>query len=454
MSQIAIFSSEQIPAPQLRFDYALRVQTSSSAFEGFRRWGPYDKNQPRKLNITCAVVYPSHARNEARRVKEAFLNGMFFFRGFYAFSRGIKISHFDEFALNVNPDDSLATQAQIYRSGLEEILQKANWDFVFCIIPYSQRYLLESPYYASKLILSASGIPCQLLSVEKVRSDETFKWSLANIALQVYAKLGNIPWVVEAPDHPSDLIVGIGKRELRDGRFGAVRRFMGFTTAYHNNGAFLSFTGITSNDTSQTYEDQLSIAISNAIIAYKNSRAKHDASADNPQRIIFHSFKKVGHREIEAIEEGIRKACIGNVPIPYALLRIDDSASFMVFDDDHKTYLPQSGFSITLGPLQRLLLTEGRERYDHRRVGFTTPYVVHLDARSKLGEDDFVSITTRLVEQVFRLSKVNWRGFNAASTPITLGYSRLIAEVVASCSPEVWSQISAEGNLRDKAWFL
>src|SRR5690606_30350453 len=120
-------------------------------------------------------------------------------------------------------------------------------------------------------------------------------------------------------------------------------------------------------------------------------------------------------------------------------------------DDDQKTYLRQSGVSVTLGPLQRLLLTEGRERYDHRRVGFTTPYVVHLDSRSKLGEADFVSITTRLVEQVFRLSKVNWRGFNAASTPITLGYSRLIAEVVASCSPEVWSQISSEGNLRDKA---
>lgn len=454
MNQTAIFSSEQVPNPNLRFDYALRVQTNQSAFEGFRRWGPYDKNQPRKTAINCAIVYPSYARNEARRVREAFLNGMFFFRGFYTFSRGIRINRFDEFDINVKSEQTLGSQAQVYKLELEKLTQENKWDLVFCVIPHSQRYILESPYYSSKLVLSAAGIPCQLLTYEKIRSDDTFKWSLANVALQIYAKLGNIPWVAEAPDHPSDLIVGIGKRELREGRFGAVRRYMGFTTAYQNNGAFLSFTGITTNNSSQTYEEQLATAISNAINAYKDSRKKQNISVSEPQRIVFHSFKKVGYREIEAIESGIKSASAGSSLIPYALLHIDDSSNFMLFDDDHKTYLPRSGFSVTLGPLQRLLLTEGRERYEHRRVGFTNPYIIHLDSRSKIDDENMVDITTSLVEQVYRLSKVNWRGFNASSTPITLGYSRLIAEVVASCSPEVWSQISSEGNLRDKAWFL
>jgi hypothetical protein len=449
------FSSQQLPSPRLHFDYALRIQVSDMPFDGFRRWGPYDKNQPRKTQIRCAIMYPTWATNEARKLREAFLNGMSNFKGFSTFSRGITIAEFEEFPLEIPQDLPIPEQARMYREATAPFEEDAKWDLVFAAIPYTPRYVYDSPYYSVKLTLSTLGIPCQLATVEKLRSDETFKWSLANIALQAYAKLANVPWVVEAPDHPRDLILGVGRREVKAGRLGPSRRFMGYTTAYRNNGAFLTFNGIVPTDTQDDYCQQLSRAVSVALSTFRDTQQKQNLPPGNPDRIVFHSFKKVSHEEIEALETGIKLATLDGTCIPYALVHIDQSANYLLFDSGHRSLLPPSGYCVTLGPLQRLLLTEGRERYERRKRGFPTPLFVRLDPRSKLDENNLDEVAFGLTEQVHRLSKVNWRGFNAATIPITLGYSRLIADIIASCpDSEVWARIASAENLRNRAWFL
>lgn len=447
--------SQHLPSPQLRFDYALRIQVADTPFSGFRRWGPYDKNQPRKNKIACAMIYPSWATSEARKVREALLNGMFAFAGFRAFSKGVLITDIEMVAVNATQNDPLLTQSHLYREKAGELAKSFNYDLVLAVIPHTPHYIYDSPYYATKLTLAANGIPCQLLTVEKLRSDETFKWSLANIALQMYAKLGFVPWVVETPDSPQDLVIGVGRREVREGRIGATRRYMGFTTAYKNNGAFLSFNGIVPAGAGDSYLELLSEAIAKALSDYRDVQSRQNLPATNPDRIIFHSFKKVGVNEIEAIEAGIRRGSQSQTLLPYALLHIDGFNNFLLFDDSDRSYLPKSGFVASLGPLQALLLTEGRERYEHRKVGFPAPLVIRLDPRSKLETEDLADMFPGLVEQVYGLSKVNWRGFNAAAVPISLGYARLIADVMASCpTPDLWAQIATAENLRDKAWFL
>lgn len=455
MKPMTMLSSQQLPSPRLRFDYAIRTHISNTPFDGFRRWGPYDKNQPRKTTIQCAVLYPTWAAQEMRKLREAFQRGLHFFKGFHHFSRGILISRFDGIPLNTSENMSLSQQAQVYRDAVAAMGDSPNWDIVFALIPLSPRYVLDTPYYAVKVLLSARGIPCQLMAVQKLRSDEIFKWSLANIALQVYAKLGNVPWVVETPDRPSDIIIGIGRREVRSGRIGPLRRFTGFTTAYKNNGAFLTFQGLHGSGANGDYCQQLSQAVSSALGAYRTIQSRQGLPGVDPDRVILHSIKKIGQDEIESVEEGIREGSQSHTLIPYALLHIDGSGNFLVFDTDHKTFLPQSGCSVGLGPLQALLLTEGRERYESRKVGFPSPLTIRLDPRSALESVDLTAAFPDLLEQVYGLSKVNWRGFNAAAVPVTLSYSRLIASVISSCQdPDLWARITCAENLRDKAWFL
>lgn len=447
--------SQHLSSPQLRFDYALRIQVANTPFSGFRRWGPYDKNQPRKNRIACAMIYPPWATPEARKLREALLNGMFAFAGFEAFSKGVFIADIEMVIVNATQTDSPLTQSHLYGEKASELAQSFDYDLVLGVIPQTPHYIYDSPYYAAKLTLAANGIPCQLVTLEKLRSDETFKWSLANIALQIYAKLGFVPWVVETPDIPQDLIIGVGRREVREGRIGTTKRYMGFTTAYKNNGAFLSFNGIVPANAGNSYHELLSEAIAKALIDFRDIQSRQNLPTTNPDRVVFHSFKKIGVNEIEAIEAGIRRGSQSQVLLPYALLHIDGSNNFLLFDDSDRSYLPKSGFVASLGPLHALLLTEGRERYEHRKVGFPTPLVIRLDPRSKLETENLVDAFPGLVEQVYGLSKVNWRGFNAAAIPITLGYARLIADVMASCpTPDLWAQIATAENLRDKAWFL
>ena len=60
----------------------------------------------------------------------------------------------------------------------------------------------------------------------------------------------------------------------------------------------------------------------------------------------------------------------------------------------------------------------------------------------------------RLVRQVHRFARVNWRGFNARAVPVTMNYSKLICDLVLEIGMDRWNDIIAGGKLRDKAWFL
>ena len=455
MKSMTILSSQHLPSPMLRFDYAIQTQISATPFDGFRRWGPYDKNQRRKTSIRCAVLYPFWATQEMRKLREAFTQGMFYFRGFQRFTHGISIQNFEAIPIQLRESTPLHEQAQAYKDVITELSVEQQYDIVFAVIPYSPRYMLESPYYTAKLELAAHGIPCQLVTAQLLRSDESLKWSLANAAMQVYAKLGNVPWVVETPNQPNDLIIGVGQRLIRSGRIGSMKRFMSFTTAYKNNGAFLTFQGIAGTGIEDDYLQQLSKAVEGGLVAHRTVQSKRGLSALDPDRVIFHTFKKVSAGEIEAIEEGIKAGSYNGQLLPYALIHIDGSNNFLSFDRDSNTFLPQSGHTVWLGPLQALLLTEGRERYDHRKLGFPSPLAVRLDSRSSLGNEDFAELFPSLISQIYGLSKVNWRGFNAAAIPVTLGYSRLIADLISSCrNPELWTAIAQSGGLRDKAWFF
>jgi hypothetical protein len=60
----------------------------------------------------------------------------------------------------------------------------------------------------------------------------------------------------------------------------------------------------------------------------------------------------------------------------------------------------------------------------------------------------------RLIEQVHRFARVNWRGFNAKSLPATINYSKLICDQVLEVGLNSWNSIVSNGKLREKAWFL
>ena len=107
---------------------------------------------------------------------------------------------------------------------------------------------------------------------------------------------------------------------------------------------------------------------------------------------------------------------------------------------------------VRLSSRQAILATDGRRPYSRRRyVGTPTMLEITMDKESTMDFREF----PRLVEQVYRLSYVNWRGFNARTIPITINYSYLIARLLGNLEDvKMWNSIIMNGKLMDKAWFL
>ena len=83
-------------------------------------------------------------------------------------------------------------------------------------------------------------------------------------------------------------------------------------------------------------------------------------------------------------------------------------------------------------------------------MGVPNVWDISMDKRSTMQPDQF----SRLVSQAHRFSKVNWRGFNARSLPVTINYSKLICDQVLDIGLDSWNGIVTQGKLREKAWFL
>lgn len=425
--------------------------------DGLRRFGPYDKSQRRKNLIRCSIVYPLWAKNEAQKVKTAFRDGMFHFRGFKQFSHGIEIGDFTELGLNISPQASVTIQAEEYRSGLNENASAfTDMDLVFIIIPSSAKFTTDAPYAAAKIFFAKLGIPTQMVGLNKVNNNEEFKWLLNNMAVACYAKLGNIPWVIEDSGEKSDLIIGFGKHEFREGRYGEIRRYFGFTTAYRNNGAFVTFQGLVPTRSEERLGEQLENAITAALREYATQQKKLGFSRIVPDRILLHSFKRIGSAEATALQNATKYVSDRmETSIEYALLHIEETESLYMFDTGDRSYLPEAGQVVKLGRKQAVMLTEGRERYKKQKIGFPHPLRITLDERSQITDQDHDVVFEELLKQIFGLSKINWRGLNAAAIPVTLNYSRLLAEVAGFCDQdEDWDVIVKQEKLKDKAWFI
>ena len=129
------------------------------------------------------------------------------------------------------------------------------------------------------------------------------------------------------------------------------------------------------------------------------------------------------------------------------------STSFLSFGCSTRRttrYVPQAGLQVNLSLRRALLLLDGRENDKRNRIGVPNVWDISMDKRSTLSPDEF----PRLVSQIYRFAKVNWRGFNAKSIPVTINYSKLICNQVLEVGLNSWNSIISNGKLREKAWFL
>jgi len=304
------------------------------------------------------------------------------------------------------------------------------------LVPHSERWETERPYYEAKASFARLGIPTQMVTAELMQNDREFGWSVANIALAVFAKLGGIPWVVESPADDQDLIIGVGRADIRDNSAG-LRRIFGYALSFTSNGVYRQSWSFTPAASEETYLDRLEEAITSALASARD--------ADEPfNRLVIHLGKKTGWKEAKAARQAITAA---QISLPVALIRLDDSSLYDIADGHSDTFAPSKGIAVRLSERKALLQTEGLTS-----VGVPSgPLLIELDERSDVGPE----VLDELASQTFRLAHANWRGFNARSQPVTLVYGELLARLVGYLEEvATWDPALLRSELRERPWFL
>lgn len=292
----------------------------------------------------------------------------------------------------------------------------------------------KSPYYFLKFNLLKNNIPVQVLSKNRVGNANTLKWSTSNIGLQIFSKLGGIPWLV-TPSNSNCLILGIGSAHKIDKETGNVNKYMAYSICLDSSGLYKKLSIL--SDT-QNKDDYLSELKNNLISLLK----EEDFSGYG--KVVLHVPFKIKKDEINSIQEALNEMN----DIEFKVIKVNVNNKFFGFSN-HNTHVPYESSYVKLANNEYLVWFEGLQ-YGKEIVYQRVANPVHIkflnfDSTSK--EDDYPYL-----QDVLNLSGANWRGFNAKSIPISIYYSKLIAEYTKVF--ENFDGFDRDIFSTNKPWFL
>ncbi|HXQ00206.1 MAG TPA: P-loop NTPase fold protein, partial [Solirubrobacteraceae bacterium] len=269
-------------------------------------------------------------------------------------------------------------------------------------------------------------------SARKLEQGE-LQWSADSVGLALYAKAGNIPFVLHDPSGVRELVLGVGRADVFDPEQGGRRQRFGASVAIRQDGDFLFSGSTTPVNTDEDYEAHLTRLLEGSIDRYTTEQGA------SPERLVIYVFKRTGRRELSAMTNAI-----GDRDIEFALLHVNrDSPLWLVERVGNNIKPPPRGTMVALTDPDRLLITG-----DPRKPGGAHPLRLTLDRNSTYTDMD------RLVRQAYGFTKTSYRGFQQTREPSPILFGRLLAEKVSQLVPYGFSPASAAGPLGDTPWFL
>lgn len=272
-------------------------------------------------------------------------------------------------------------------------------------------------YFQLKHCFLSHRLPTQLVSLKKLRDRESMKWSIANIALGVFSKLGGVPWMV-LPQHQKCLIIGVGQCH-RTSPNGEVSRYYAYSVLTDSTGIYDTIRTLIDERDEQSYLHGLTESIKRVLNDYR----------DRYDRFVIHTAFRLRRNEMRAIHEALNQyADEDGHRHDLVALKFNDHNRFFGFATWNNTKVPYESTYVSLSHRERLVWFEGLQYHNptiRSRIG--GPMHVEL-TYPHTGMAD--SVLTEYLQDALNLSGANWRGFNAKSMPVSVYYSKLIADYV------------------------
>lgn len=452
---------DRAPRPTYVFDPSNR-KTDTWNDRGLKKFGPYTSQSLSPTRPRVAVVCQRRYQGRVEQVIYKFLHGVPaggaekapFEQGFirkYAF-QDVNVEFF--FA----SDDSVAAYDKAVRDVLASAGQSGGrWDLVLVQIEESFHELAgnQNPYFVTKATLLSQQIPAQSFEIETIEAaDSQLGYVLNNIGLASYAKLGGVPWLLQAnPTISHELVFGLGSAELTATRLGARQRTVGITTVFSGDGRY----HLSSLSQAVPFDEYPDAVLSSLRSTIDTVRRDFNWRKGDRVRLVFHAFKDVRDLEAKAVKRAT--ADLDEFEVEYAFLHIADHHPFRLFDESQQgvptrdgmkgILAPERGLFLEVSDRQILLVLTGPQDLKLASQGLPQPVLLKLHQASTF--DDM----TYLAKQVAVFAAHSWRSFSPASMPVTILYSDLLAGLLphlTAVDPGVTTALL--GRIGSSRWFL
>ena len=284
----------------------------------------------------------------------------------------------------------------------------------------------KSAYNRLKAKLISKQIPSQTVLVENARSNN--EYTLRNLSLNVYAKIGGTPWSIEKDGSIiNEFVIGVGSTIDENGT-----RNIGFASVFDHLGSYIvgSCSPLCKID---DYRETLREYISHLLAEVIELRS---ISKGSKIRLTFHLFKDASRKyELSAINQCLEE--FTDYEIEFAILSVSYNHPFKLFKNV-KDQLDRGCF-IKLCANQALMSMGGKGN---------TPLQIRLDSRSTY-KDLF-----ELSKQVLFFSHLSHRSFSPGKNPVTVVYPHRLAQLTSDLLAINHWDIDSLYGMRDKLWFI
>lgn len=295
----------------------------------------------------------------------------------------------------------------------------------------------RSPYYTVKRLLLEAGVPCQMIDTPTLENPD---YKDLNLALNIAAKCGVVPWVLPEGIPDADFFVGLSYTQHRGD---AGSRLMGYANVFNRYGRWLFYSG-----NAQTFSfAERSRRLSDLV---EGTLKRLEDLSDTPH-IYFHYSARFSREDREALVEAARRIRPNGT---YSFVWINAHHPVRLYDErvEGDGSLARGAYVVT-GTNQLYLSTTGYNPY-RKILGTPLPLEVTVWTYQPPGQSRTPADLHALARQILALTKLNWGSSDSMTgEPITTKYAGDIAYLTAAFLRQ-GTTFKLHAALERTPWFL
>ena len=412
------------------------ISNTGELIRKLRDYGPYQKSPLRHNRIAFVYLDRGDWRGVIEKLKIQIAGKL----GDIWHINNIDLS---DFTYDSSDFDSIKTQIdKAIDSGVDAIM---------LILPG----YMHNVYYKLKSYL-INNIPSQFMNyyvlTSRIFPHNQLDFYTGNLLVQFISKLGGKPWILNIdPERGSDIILGTGATRIDN------ENLFCFAMVFKKDGTML-WNEISPIIRKEEYLTYLKESIEKAVKGFKENNPEWPV-----ERLTLHvsgKRPKIRNGETKVLEDTIEELKgqdLISQDVKFAILHLNETHPYWIMGDSNNRYHPYEGTKVKLSSKRYLLaLSQPHQgRYGLEMVPPIKPLSVEIVSHNWTSEEFYPS-AHEILDEIYYLSKMNWRGFRGRNLPVTVNYPKLVARIIANVNRYGGYQINTEGNrpLQTIPWFL